>query len=94
MGDLHPHGKMPPGIPALALLWQGRKRPDTKAFLPAVPSAVFFHLLLWLRIDLNREKAGAGREECDQGNKRQTKAERGRGRELAAWWWAGREERC
>ena len=41
----------------------GRKRPDTKAFLPAVPSAAFLHPLLWLSIDLNREKAGGASEE-------------------------------
>ena len=82
-------GIMPPGISALFLL---RQEDDTKAFLPAVPSAVFFHLLFWLPIDLNREKAGWEREECDPGNKRQTKAERGRGRGRAAWW-AGRVER-
>lgn len=70
----------------------GRKGPNTKAFLPAVPSAVFFHLLLWLPIDLNREKAGGGREESNRGNKRQAEAEKGRGRGMSRMV-GGREER-
>lgn len=40
---------MPLGISAVVLLWQKAKSlPLKPSFLPAVPSAVFFHLLLWL----------------------------------------------
>lgn len=75
-------GIVPPGLSATSTV-AGRKRPDSKAFLPAVPSAVFSHPLLWLSIDLNREKAGGAGEECDRGNKRRRKAARGRRRGTA-----------
>lgn len=57
----------------------GRKRPHTKAFLPAVPSAAFSLLLLWLCIDLNREKAGGGERRATMGTRGGLK-QRGKGK--------------
>lgn len=90
-GDPCPLGHASPDLSSGSTA-AGRKGPNTEAFFPAVPSAVFFHLLLWLPIDLNREKAGAGREESHRGNERPTEAEKGRGRGMSSMG-GGREER-
>lgn len=85
-------GIVPPRLSAASTVL-GRKRPDTKTFLPGVPSAAFSHPLLWLSIDLNREKAGGASEEFDQGKERRRKAERGRGRGTARRAGRGEQER-
>lgn len=47
VGDPHPCGNASQDLCSGSTV-AGSKEPTAKAFLPAVPSAVFFHLLLWL----------------------------------------------